>query len=142
MRILLATDGSECSDFAVAEVATGRWPANSEVLVVSVVQRSRQIGILRAMGAPRGRVQRIFLVQGAIVGLAGSVIGSALGAVLATFFETLATNPDGSPRFPVDLSLELFARSAAIAMVVGLTAALAPARRAARLDPAEAIRGE
>jgi nucleotide-binding universal stress UspA family protein len=38
MRILLATDGSECSDVAVAEVATGRWPADSELLVVSVVE--------------------------------------------------------------------------------------------------------
>lgn len=124
--------------FVVIAVALGI----ASVLVVSVVQRSRQIGILRAMGAPRARVQRIFLVQGAIVGLTGSLLGSALGAALATFFASLFTEPDGSPRFPVDLGPSLFVRASAVATVVGLAAAIVPARRASRLDPAEAIRGD
>jgi lipoprotein-releasing system permease protein len=124
--------------FVVLAVALGI----ASVLVVSVVQRSRQIGILRAMGAPRGQVLRIFLVQGALVGVLGSVVGSALGAGLAAFFATLAVGPDGAPLFPADIAPALVFRTAAIATVVGLLASVVPARRAARLDPAEAIRGE
>lgn len=124
--------------FVVLAVALGI----ASVLVVSVVQRSRQIGILRAMGAPRSRVLRIFLVQGAIVGIVGSVLGSALGAALATAFTGVARNADGTPLFPVVLDAALFTRTAAIAITVGLLAAIAPARRASSLDPAEAIRGD
>lgn len=112
----------------------------ASVLVVSVVQKSKEIGILRAMGTPRKAVQRVFLIQGALVGLVGSIAGCALGAVLALFFATLAQNPDGSATFPVDLNLGLFARSLLIATLTGLVAAVIPARRASRLDPAEAIR--
>lgn len=124
--------------FVVLAVALGI----ASVLVVSVVQRGRQIGILRAMGAPRGRVLRVFLVQGGIVGVLGSIFGSALGAALAIGFAGAARNADGSPLFPIALESELFVRTAAVATFVGLVAAIAPARRAARLDPAEAIRGD
>ena len=100
------------------------------------------LGILRAMGTPRGTVLRVFLVQGAIVGLVGSLVGSALGAGLARFFVNLARNADGSPTFPIHLGPETFVRAALVATIVGLLAAVAPARRAARLDPAEAIRND
>ncbi len=122
--------------FVVLAVALGI----ASVLVVSVVQRGRQIGILRAMGASRALVQRIFLVQGAIVGLSGSIFGSALGAGLASFFGGLARNADGTPTFPIELNAQLFLVAALVSTLVGLTAAIAPARRASRLDPAEAIR--
>ena len=68
------------------------------------------------------------------------LLGCGLGAGLSYFFSTLATNPDGSPTFPVDLGLPRFLAAAAVATVVGLAAAVAPARRAASLDPAEVIR--
>jgi lipoprotein-releasing system permease protein len=124
--------------FVVLAVALGI----ASVLVVSVVQRGKQIGILRAMGARRGAIQRIFLVQGAIVGLSGSFFGSLLGAGLATFFGGLVRKADGTPTFPIDLTPSLFVYAAALATVVGVLAAIAPARRASHLDPAEAIRGE
>lgn len=124
--------------FIVLAVALGI----ASVLSVSVVQRGRQIGILRAMGASRGMVQRIFLVQGAIVGMSGSILGSAVGASLALGFGRAMRNADGTPMLPIDLEPPLFARAAAVATVVGLVAAIAPARRAARMDPAEAIRNE
>lgn len=122
--------------FVIVAVALGI----ASVLVVSVVQKSREIGILRAVGASSARVMRIFLVQGALVGVAGSVIGCALGALLATLFASLAKNADGSPTFPVDLSPSLFVAATAVAIVTGLVAAVAPARRAASLDPAGVIR--
>jgi lipoprotein-releasing system permease protein len=122
--------------FVVVAVALGI----TSVLVVSVVQKSREIGILKAMGTTSSRVTRIFLLQGALLGLAGSAFGILLGTGLAMFFASLAKNPDGSPTFPVALTLVLFSRSAAVATAVGLLAAVIPARRAAKLDPAEVIR--
>jgi lipoprotein-releasing system permease protein len=122
--------------FVVIAVALGI----SSVLVVSVVQKSREIGILKAMGAPTARVTRIFLIQGGLVGLVGSLLGVFLGIGLSLFFQTLATNPDGSPTFPVNLNLLLYVRTAAIATLTGVASAVVPARHAAKLDPAEVIR--
>jgi len=122
--------------FVIIAVALGI----ASVLVVSVVQKSREIGILKAMGTPTRRIIRVFLIEGAVVGLAGSVLGIALGAGLAMFFANLAKNPDGSPTFPVDLNLALFVRATIIATVTGIVAAAAPAHRAARLDPVQVIR--
>jgi lipoprotein-releasing system permease protein len=112
----------------------------ASVLVVSVVQKSREIGILKAMGTRTGQVVRIFLVQGGILGLAGSLVGIVVGAALSLLFASFATNPDGSPTFPVNLSVGLFAGASAVATLTGVLAAVAPARRAASLDPADVIR--
>lgn len=111
------------------------------VLVVSVIQRSKDIGILRAMGTTRGQVLRIFLIQGGLLGFLGSLIGSALGAGGLLAFHALARMADGSEFFPVIMDPSLFIIAAAIATLTGLVAALAPALSAARLDPVEAIRG-
>jgi lipoprotein-releasing system permease protein len=113
----------------------------ASVLVVSVVQKSREIGILRAMGAPRARVLRIFLIQGAFMGLVGAVFGSALAWLFLQLWRGAATNPDGTPIFIVVIEPSLFAIACVGSMLVGLVAAVVPARRAARLDPVVAIRG-
>ncbi len=112
----------------------------ASVLIVSVVQKSREIGILRAVGTASGRVLRVFLIQGGVVGVLGSIVGSGLGTLFSLFFERLASNPDGSPTFPVDLNLGLYASASLLATGIGLVAAVIPARRAARLEPADAIR--
>ena len=112
----------------------------ASVLVVSVVQKRREIGILRAMGAPGARIQRVFLLQGAIVALTGSVLGCGLAATMMLVFLKLARNADGTPLFDLVIEPQLFAIASAGAVVCGLLAAVAPARRAAALDPAQAIR--
>ncbi len=112
----------------------------ASVLAVSVVQKSREIGILRATGTSRAQILRIFLLQGSILGLVGSAVGIALGIVLGVFFSRLARNPDGSATFPVSIDTVLYLRSAAIAVGVGLVSAILPARRAARMNPAQIIR--
>jgi lipoprotein-releasing system permease protein len=112
----------------------------ASVLIVSVVQKSREIGIMRAVGTSAARVQRIFLIQGGLVGFLGSILGSAAGAGLALIFVNLQKNRDGSPMFPILLGPWLFVIPIVLATLVGLAAAVAPARRASRLDPAEVIR--
>nr|WP_242482019.1 FtsX-like permease family protein [Paracraurococcus ruber] len=113
----------------------------ASVLVVSVVQRSREIGILRAMGARRGQVLRVFLIQGGLLGLAGSVSGSAVGAGTILAWHSLARQADGTELFPLVVTGSLFAGAALLACLTGVLAALAPALSAARLDPVVAIRG-
>jgi lipoprotein-releasing system permease protein len=123
--------------FVVLSVALGI----ASILIVSVVQKSREIGILRAVGTPARRVLAIFLIQGGVLGVAGSFIGSALGVLFAKLFEIMTADASGTPRFPVQVDLPLLLGTMLLATGVGLTAAVIPARRAARLDPAAAIHG-
>jgi lipoprotein-releasing system permease protein len=132
-----ASSKSMIQFFVVVAVALGI----ASVLIVSVVQKSKEIGILRAVGTRTRSVSRIFLIQGGVLGFAGSVVGCAIGAALSIFFEGVARNADGSARFPVDLSPSLFFGATILAVLVGLLSAALPARRAGRLDPATAIRG-
>ncbi len=119
------------SFFVAVSVAFGI----ASVLSVSVVQHTREIGILRAMGATRPRMLRVFLLQGAVFGLIGSLAGSLLGYGLAWSFNTF-----GPRLFTVSVSPSLILMSVLLATVTGLIAAAVPARRAARLDPVTAIR--
>jgi lipoprotein-releasing system permease protein len=133
LMVALQSQGSS-SDmiqfFVIVAVALGI----SSVLVVSVVQKSKEVGILRAMGASASQIQRVFLWQGAIVGVSGSILGTAMGLGLLGLFKMA----------PITFTLEtppaLIVRACVIALVTGLVAAVVPARRAAKLDPAVAIR--
>ncbi len=122
--------------FVVLIVALGI----SSVLVVSVVQKQREIGILRAMGAGRRRIMAVFLLQGGLVGLAGSALGSALAYALLVVFSTVFKSPDGTAMFAPELDMKLVLLASLLACGVGLLAALVPARNAARMDPVQAIR--
>jgi lipoprotein-releasing system permease protein len=123
--------------FVVLSVALGI----ASILIVSVVQKSREIGILRAVGTPARRVLAIFLIQGGVLGIVGSFIGSALGVLFAKLFEIMTADASGTPRFPVQVDAPLLLGTMLLATGVGLMAAVIPARRAARLDPAAAIHG-
>ena len=122
--------------FVVIIVALGI----SSVLVVSVVQKQREIGILRAMGAGRRRIMAIFLLQGGLVGLVGSALGSALAFGLLVVFSHVFKSPDGSAMFAAQLDPMLVLLASVVACGVGLAAAAIPARSAARMDPVQAIR--
>jgi lipoprotein-releasing system permease protein len=121
--------------FVVVAVSLGI----ASVLVVWVVQKTREIAILRAVGTTRRQILHIFLVQGLLLGAGGWVLGVGIGAALSWFFASLATNADGSPTFPVNLSPMLFLGTLVMALAVGHLSAVMPARRAAGLDPAQAI---
>lgn len=112
----------------------------ASVLVVSVVQKRKEIGILRAMGTTRAQVLRVFLLQGAIVGALGSVAGLLLAWALVLLFTAMARGAGGGALFDISLTWQDALSAALTATLCGVLAAVAPARSAARLDPAQAIR--
>ena len=122
--------------FVVIIVALGI----SSVLVVSVVQKQREIGILRAMGMGRKRIMSVFLLQGGLVGLVGSVLGALLAYTLLLVFSRVFKGLDGMPMFPAELDPMLVLMASVVACGVGVVAAAVPARSAARMDPVQAIR--
>jgi len=129
------TAQSLSSNMIVVFVAISVAFGIASVLSVSVVQRTREIGILRAMGATRQQILRIFLIQGAIFGLLGSIVGSGVSYVLVWSFNTF-----GPDIFTIPISINLILVTMSLATLTGVIAATIPARRAAALDPVVAIR--
>lgn len=129
------TAQSLSSNMIVVFVAISVAFGIASVLSVSVVQRTREIGILRAMGATRQQILRIFLIQGAIFGLLGSMVGSGVSYVLVWSFNTF-----GPDIFTIPISINLILVTMSLATLTGVIAAAIPARRAAALDPVVAIR--
>ena len=119
------------SIFVAISVALGI----ASVLFVSVIQRTREIGILRAMGITRQQMLRVFLVQGGVFGLLGSLAGGLAGAGMVWVF-----NDFGPKLFYIPVNPMLLVWSSLLATVTGIIAAAVPARRAARMDPVQAIR--
>jgi len=110
---------------------------------ILVAQRSRELALLRALGASRGQVSRSVLTEAFVIGLIGSTLGLALGFGLASLLKVLFSN------FGLDLSgtaLVFRSRTVVAAYVVGIVvtmlAAWIPARRAARVPPVAAMRDE
>lgn len=104
------------------------------VMVVTVVERAPEIGLMKAVGAGRGQILALFLAEAAALSLIGGFIGVAGGYGITRL--AVALWPDIPFRVP-GWSLAL---SLSVAMGVGLTFGLLPAARAARLDPLEALR--
>ncbi len=119
------------SFFVAISVALGI----ASVLFVSVIQRTREIGILRAMGITRQQMLRVFLVQGGVFGLLGSLVGGFAGSGMVWVF-----NDFGPRLFYIPVDPMLLVASSLLATVTGIISAAVPARRAARMDPVQAIR--
>jgi lipoprotein-releasing system permease protein len=113
----------------------------ASVLVVSVIQKSREIGILRAMGISRGQVMRVFLIQGVLLGFGGSICGLALGYSALALWQRTQTNPDGTPLIALHFEPWILVLTLTLATLTGLLSSIVPAVRASRLDPVVAIRG-
>lgn len=112
----------------------------ASILAITVVQKSKQIGILKAMGIRDKTSSLIFLFQGLLLGVAGALLGVILGLLLAFAFTKFALNPDGTPVVPLFIDPMFIALSAVIAVIASVVAALIPARKSSRLDPIEVIR--
>ena len=117
-------------------------------LVMVVMEKQKEIGVLRSLGLSQGSVLRLFLIQGLYIGLGGLTLGFGIGLSLCWIIDTFPIHiPGGGSVYYIEtLPVEVMGQDlwvvAAVAFSTCLMAAAYPARQAARLDPVEAIRYE
>jgi putative ABC transport system permease protein len=105
------------------------------IMLVSVTERIREIGLRKALGAPPRVIRRQFLVESSVLGLAGGVLGVGLGIVGAVLLPKVITQP-------IAISGLAAVGAIAVAVVIGVVFGVYPASRAARLAPIDALRGD
>ncbi len=114
------------------------------IISTVVLEKQRDIAILKSMGFHAGEIEKIFLLQGSIVGVFGCLIGLPLGSVLMFSLMQLRFKPPYSTEMismPIDWSWQQFAIAASFALVASIMAALLPARKGARVEPVLILRG-
>ncbi len=108
----------------------------ASALLLTTFRRRPEIGIMRSFGISQRFVLSVFMLQGALIGIIGSLVGCFLGWGFSTL---LANAGDGTRRLPVDPSLGQYDVALLLAAAASIAAALWPARAASRIDPVEAI---
>ncbi len=114
------------------------------IISTVVFEKTRDIAILKSLGFTEGDVQRLFLVQGVIAGLLGAALGCLLGQLMIEGLGQVrfrTETPAGNDRFLLAKDWRIFAVASFFAVASAAIAAVIPARRAARLDPVQIVRG-
>ncbi|MBN1632416.1 MAG: ABC transporter permease [Thermoleophilia bacterium] len=112
----------------------------ASTLAISAVQKTRQIGILKALGMSDAKTGLVFLYQAGILGVIGTALGIAVSLALIAVFSSVARSGD-SGLFPIEPRLGFVLLSAGIGIAIALISAIIPFRKTARLDPIQVIQG-
>ena len=107
----------------------------ANIMLVSVAERTREIGVMKAVGARNRDVMELFLTEATLLGVVGAVVGLPLG-ILVAFGATNYAEVAFTPAYV------WFAIAVGVGVLVGIVAGLYPAWRAARIDPIDALRHE
>ncbi|HEY0068498.1 MAG TPA: FtsX-like permease family protein, partial [Chloroflexia bacterium] len=119
----------------------------ANTMIMSIYERTREIGTLKAIGSSNGDVLRIFMVEAGLIGLFGGIVGVLSGWLLGLALNGFINDWLKGEQIPIDapffvVTWELVAGALAFATFIGIVAGLYPAFRAARLDPLTALRHE
>lgn len=112
----------------------------ASVLIISVVQKRKQIGILKAMGIKDNTSGLIFIFQGLLLGVIGATLGVLFGIGLLYMFTTFAKNPDNTPVIPITINYLFIISSWFIAVLVSIVASIIPSISSKKLSPIEVIK--
>ncbi|PIU29254.1 MAG: lipoprotein-releasing system transmembrane subunit LolC [Candidatus Hydromicrobium americanum] len=119
-------------------------------LIMLITQKTREIGVLRAIGATSGMIRRIFMLEGVLIGVIGTVVGIAIGLILCFLLSRYhfihlpegVSSVYGTDTLPVYMRVFDFVLVGVGAIIISFLASLYPSARAAKLLPSEAIRYE
>ncbi|MDP2665901.1 MAG: ABC transporter permease [Candidatus Diapherotrites archaeon] len=111
----------------------------ANTMVMSIMERTEEIGVMKAVGATNTLVMFLFLLEAGFIGLVGGIIGLVIGYTLAFLIQVIATSSGFALLIRIDILVILGALIFAVG--VGMLSGLLPARRAALMDPVEALRG-
>tara|TARA_B100000609_G_C17220471_1_gene439679 strand:- start:1513 stop:2766 length:1254 start_codon:yes stop_codon:yes gene_type:complete len=118
--------------------------AIASILIMAVVSKLKELGILKAMGATRKQIIAIFTIQGTLLSALGAILGSIGGIALTRFLFTIQSRDESgrlNRMFSIELEYSVVLLAIGIAIFIGWIAALYPAWKASRIDPIEVIRG-
>ena len=130
-KILIALTIAVASIGGISLIVAGVLVMN--VMLVSVTQRTAEIGLLKALGASQTQVQWLFLAEAVLLSLAGALVGLLLGQLAIALLHVVY------PKFPVELPNWGLLSALGVSIVTGLLFGVLPARKAARLDPIAAL---
>ncbi|NIA03064.1 MAG: FtsX-like permease family protein, partial [Nitrospirae bacterium] len=142
LNLLKTSEGMVYFFYIIVFTISGFGIAN--ILIMIVMEKVGEIGILMAMGTSRRSIMLIFLLEAAILGMLGVIIGCILGygASLAIASITIPLPPEmyfGMDHLPIEIEFKNFIIASIFAMVINIIAGVYPARRASKMDPVEAI---
>src|SRR5262249_8813141 len=112
------------------------------VLTIIINQKKREIAILRALGFSPKEVERLFLLQGGVLGLLGAAVGLTLGFLLCLALTKVRLKGIGFDRFMISFDWPIYAQGLLMAIFAAVTAGYFPARAARHMTPVDIIRSE
>jgi putative ABC transport system permease protein len=113
----------------------------ANTMYTAVLERTREIGVMKSIGARNSQVLTIFLIESSLIGLIGGILGVLLGIGIALIAEQIIGGYMGEGFFQVFLPWWLLVGSAAFALIIGTFSGILPAKQASKLNPVDALRG-
>jgi putative ABC transport system permease protein len=114
----------------------------ANTMFTSVLEKTKEIGTMKAIGAKNRDILMIFLFNSAMVGLVGGILGVILGACVSTLFPLLGMRMMGGGSSSIYLSPKLMTFGLTLAVIIGIVSGVVPAHRASKLKPVDALRYE